>query len=191
MHYHRGVQPERAGGSDPNHGRLLDILGYDELRAIAGRIARSGRLPEHDATSLLHEALENWMRRRASTTGNDRDALMAAMVTTIRNASIDRARRRQKGSAPVTVDPEVLDQAPGEAREPLDRETLEQLAASVDELRARAPRAAAALELRIHGGLSLEEVADALAVSLAQAKRDIAMARAFVRARIDPEGHAP
>ena len=171
--------------------RLLQVLDYDELRTIAGRIARRGRLPEREATSLLHEALANWMQRGDKGAAVDREAVVARMVLTIRNASIDRARRRMRTSTPATVDPDILDKEPSASSDGIDREDLELIAATIDELRARAPRPATAMELRFHGGLSLEEIAQALGISLAQAKRDIASARAFVRTRLAPGDGVP
>lgn len=168
-------------GSGGAGDRLLDILGYDELRAIAARIARGGRVPERDATSLLHEALANWMHRSEARDPPDRDAVLASMVLTIRNAAIDRARRRNRVSEPSVIDPDMLDKAPDPSLPPVDRETLEEVGAAVDALRVRAPRAAVALELRFHGGLELDALAQALGVSLAQAKRDIAAGKAFVK----------
>lgn len=173
-------QPDRAGP-------LFRMLDYDELRAIAGRIARGGRVPEREATSLLHEALANWMQRGDGKAPVDREAAIARMVMTIRNASIDRARRQARASSPTAVDPGLLDKVPAEQGTDIHREDLERIAATLDELRARAPRQAMAMELRFHGGLSLEQVAGAIGISLAQAKRDIAAAKAFVRSRLSGE----
>ena len=46
------------------------------------------------------------------------------------------------------------------------------------------PRAARMLELRYFGGLELEEIAEAMTVSLATVKRDWTIARAWMRARL-------
>jgi DNA-directed RNA polymerase specialized sigma24 family protein len=166
---------------------VIDAVGYDELRVIAGRIARSGRVPEHDATSLLHHAISNLAQRGGVRGRMDREAAIASMVVVIRNAAIDRARTRGRASAPRCVDPGLLDSVPADSTG-LDRETIGSLADAADELRCRAPRQATALELRIHGGLELQEVATALGISLAQAKRDIAAAKAFFRERLEREG---
>jgi DNA-directed RNA polymerase specialized sigma24 family protein len=178
-----------VASEDPQTARgraetLLDALAYDELRAIASRIAATGRWPERDPTSLLHESIANWMKRGDGRRSADRESVVASMVAVIRNAAIDRARRRSAANLPASVDPLLLDEERAHLPDAADRETLEALAAVVDELRSRAPRAAIALELRIHGGLELEDVAKATAVSLAQAKRDIAAAKAFVRHRL-------
>lgn len=166
--------------------RLLDAVGYDELRAIAGRIARLGALPEPDATSLLHEAITNWMTRGDQDVLRTREAALAAMVAVIRNAAIDRARRRGRASAARAVDPAVLDAFAHEHRGELGPTDAEDVGRALDELRDRAPRAVAAMELRALAGLELAELADALGVSVAQVKRDLALARAFVRKRVAP-----
>lgn len=168
--------------------RLLEAIGYDELRAIAGRIARAGAVPEPDATSLLHEAITNWMTRGDQDALRSREAALAAMVTVIRNAAIDRARRRGRASAARTVDPAMLDASPADERGESRPVDVEAVAKALDELRGRAPRAVAAMELRAMAGLELPELAAALGVSVAQAKRDLALARAFVRKRSAPPG---
>lgn len=188
--YHRAVDQEQPSERRQRAESLLDALTYDELRTIAGRIAAGGRWADRDPTSLLHDALANWMHRGTADAAvpADRDAVIASMVTVIRNAAIDRARRRSAASLPTAVDPAILDDGPADAPRAADHDTLVALAAAVDELRSRAPRAAVALELRIHGGLEVAEVAGALAISLAQAKRDITAAKAFVRSRLEAHG---
>lgn len=168
--------------------RLLDAVGYDELRAIAGRIARLGALPEPDATSLLHEAIANWMTRGDQGALRTREAALAAMVAVIRNAAIDRARRRGRASAARAVDPAMIDAFLAEDRGELGSFDAEAVGKALDELRERAPRAVAAMELRALAGLDLAELAEAMGVSVAQVKRDLALARAFVRKRVVPRG---
>lgn len=58
-----------------------------------------------------------------------------------------------------------------------DREAAER---ALDRLRTRAPRAAAALELQAFTGMAIEGIAGVLGISVAQVKRDLATAKAFV-----------
>ena len=170
-------------------GRVLDAIGYDELRAIASRIARGGRVPPQEATSLLHEAITNWMSRGGNAVPHSREAAIAAMVVVIRNAAIDRARRASRDSVPRPVDPRSIDgRAASDVGNPTpgDPELVDR---ALEELRVRSPRVCAAIELRCYAGLELSDVAEALNVSLAQVKRDIAVGRAFIR-RTARGGHA-
>lgn len=171
-------------------GTILDAIGYDELRAIAGRIARGGRVPPQEATSLLHEAITNWMTRGTAEAPRSREAAIAAMVAVIRNASIDRARRQGRASVPVPVDPRVMDRRPIRSDPPSGRDDPELLDRTMSALRERSPRVCAALELRYHADLELVEVAAALGISLAQVKRDIAVGRAFLRQAAAREGES-
>lgn len=167
---------------------LLEAIGYDELRAIAGRIARVGAVPEPDATSLLHEAIANWLTRGDQEALRSREAALAAMVTVIRNAAIDRARRRGRASAGRAVDPAWIDASTSTDRTSSHQVDLEVVAAALEELRVRAPRSVAAMELRAMTEIELPELADVLGISVAQVKRDLALARAFVRRKADTKG---
>jgi DNA-directed RNA polymerase specialized sigma24 family protein len=71
--------------------------------------------------------------------------------------------------------------APGEAP-PAD---LLDLDAALDELAALDEREAQIVELRFFGGLTFEETARALGISLATAKSDWAHAKAWLFARLD------
>lgn len=170
-------------------GRVLDAIGYDELRAIAGRIANGGRVPPQEATSLLHEAITNWMSRGGDFVPRSREAVIAAMVVVIRNAAIDRARRVSRESFPKPIDPRSIDGRVASESGTLVPGDPELVDRALEELRVRSPRICAAIELRWYAGLELSDVAEALGVSLAQVKRDIAVGRAFIQ-RNARGGHA-
>lgn len=181
------AEPVRGPEEEPSR-RLLEAIGYDELRVIAGRIARTGLVPEPDATSLLHEAIANWLARGPRSSIRSRDAAVASMVTVIRNAAIDRRRRRLRASAPRAVDPALLDAvtaSDGGSGIAADHDAAER---ALDRLRARAPRAAAALELQAYTGMAIDLIAGALGVSVAQVKRDLATAKAFVERGVARDG---
>jgi RNA polymerase sigma factor (sigma-70 family) len=63
---------------------------------------------------------------------------------------------------------------------------LLQLDAALDELAALDEREAQVVELRFFGGLTLQETARVLGVSVATAKSDWAHAKAWLFARLDP-----
>ena len=63
---------------------------------------------------------------------------------------------------------------------------LLELDAALDELAALDEREAQVVELRFFGGLTLQETARVLGISLATAKNDWAHAKAWLFARLDP-----
>jgi RNA polymerase sigma factor (TIGR02999 family) len=127
-------------------------------------------------TALVHEA---YLKLTASShqTYQDRVHFFAVASRAMRQILVDYARRmsavKRDGGRAVTFDPDLLGD-PGRAEELLALdEALEQLEA-LDE------RLARTVEMRFFGGLSVEEVADALGVSPRTVKRDWRKARAFL-----------
>jgi RNA polymerase sigma factor (TIGR02999 family) len=104
----------------------------------------------------------------------------------MRRILIDYARRRQ-----------ALKRGAGEQGPELQRgsdalglEQVEELIAlnlALDRLDKMNPRQRQVVEMRYFGGLSLEETAEALNVSLITVKRDWAAARAWLKGQVRPE----
>ncbi len=131
------------------------------------------------ATALVHEA---WLRLGADNqpAWENRAHFFAAAAEAMRRILIDAARRRHArkhggGLERVDVaDPAVEIAAPGR-----DEELLA-VHESLDRLAAEDPRKAELVKLRYFAGMTLEQAADALGVSVPTAKRDWAYARAWL-----------
>src|SRR5262245_39978578 len=156
----------------------LTQLSYEELRAIAHR----HRAGEQDATlattGLVHEAYLRLVdQSRAS--WKDRAHFLALAAVVMRHILTDRARSRlaaKRGGAQevVTLDDDTVasDERPGallQIHEALDR------LASVDE------RLARVVEYRFFGGLTHDEIAIALGITVRTVERDWAKARVLLR----------
>jgi RNA polymerase sigma factor (TIGR02999 family) len=159
---------------------LLPMV-YAELRRRAAAHLRHER-PHHTLrpTDLLHEA---YLRLCAQNAGfENRDHFFAVASRLMRRVLVDHARARaaaKRGRAlRVTLADDVA--APSQ---PAD---LLELDAALDELFALDEREAQVVELRFFGGLSLQETARVLGISLATTKNDWAHARAWLYARLDP-----
>ena len=159
--------------------QILPLV-YDELRRLAAaRLA--GENSEHtlQPTALVHEA---WIRLGADRqpAWQNRAHFFAAAAEAMRRILIDAARRRQArrhggGLERVDVaDPALEIQAPGR-----DDELLA-VHESLDRLAREDARKAELVKLRYFAGLTLEEAADALGVSVPTAKRDWTYARAWL-----------
>lgn len=186
--------PEISGPHGPEVTRWLQVLGsdagavppqavyrllYDELHRRARGYMRK-ESPEHtlSATGLVHEA---WMRmsEQNRTEWRDRGHFIAVASTMMRRILVDHAvaKRADKRAADLQPLSTTLLDREGSS---LDRDVVAVHDAllvfeTVD------ARAAKVVELRYFGGLELEEVGEALGVSLATIKRDWAVARAWLR----------
>lgn len=159
---------------DPSFRRVVAAL-YDELRALAH--SQLGRTPEAPlrTTGLVHEA---WLRlAEQQTRFASRAHFFSVAATLMRRIVLDhvRAERAQRRGGDVTH-VELID---AEARGPSQWDVLA-LDAALEKLRALDVLQADLIELRVFAGLSLEECAAGLDLSVASLKREWAMARAFL-----------
>jgi RNA polymerase sigma factor (TIGR02999 family) len=158
--------------------RLVPLV-YEELRRIARRHLRRGpRGVTLDTGALVHETY----LKLAGSPGlrlNDRGHLMAVSARAMRQVIVTRARarlagKRGAGEAVITLDEDRV----GPAQSP---EWLIDLDRAIDRLRECDERLARAFECRYFGGLSEEETALALEVSLRTAQRAWTRARTWLR----------
>jgi RNA polymerase sigma factor (TIGR02999 family) len=155
--------------------RLLPLL-YSELHQIAERHMSRER-PDHtlQPTALVHEA---FLRLADSAVDyNDRAHFMRAASRAMRHVLVDyaRARNAAKRGDGVRV---TLDEG---LAAPDDRVVdLLVLDDALDRLAEAEPRWARVVELRCFGGLEMLEIAAALEISAATAKRDWQFARAWL-----------
>jgi len=170
-------EPESSSAPLPLKSEELLPLVYEELRRLASaRMARQFPGQTLQATALVHEA---WLRLNGDegVEWNDRTHFFRAAAEAMRQILIDAARSkgRQKRDAGQRIDLTSLDLAADAAPDTLliVQEALDHLAAH-DEARAEL------VKLRFFTGLTLEESADVLGLSLATAKRSWSFARAWL-----------
>lgn len=165
------------GADEEALARLMPLV-YDELRSLASAHLRRER-PDHtlQPTALVHEAYLRLVDQRQVRCHNRRH-FFAAAAQAMRRVLVDHARRtlqlkRGGGVRPVSLE-EGLTLAPERAGEliALD-EALEDLAA-IDGRQARI------VELRFFGGLTSEEIASLLGLSIPTVTRGWRMARAWL-----------
>jgi RNA polymerase sigma factor (TIGR02999 family) len=163
-----------AQGDMAARDRLYTLL-YGELKRLARRhLSQAGPITL-DPASIVHEA---WMRSQASMAATSRGQFFAHASAVMRSVIVDhvRARAAEKrggGWADVTLDTaqvEGLTEAPEALR--VD-EALEALL-RVDE------RLHRVVEMRYFGGMTLEEIAEVMHLSVPTLKRDWRRARAFL-----------
>jgi RNA polymerase sigma factor (TIGR02999 family) len=165
-----------AAGDPGALDRLLPVV-YEELRGLArARLRREREDHTLGTTGLVHEAylrLVEVDRVR----WNDRAHFLAMASRTMRRVLVDYARargaaKRGGGGARVALDEALLSDE--------QTETVLDLDDALTRLEALAPRPARAVECRYFGGLSNDEAAAALDVSVATVERDLRFARAWL-----------
>ena len=157
-------------------------LVYQELRRRAAAYLRRER-PNHTlaATALVHEAFMRLVDRRAAL--RDRAHFFAVAATQMRRILVDHARARAAAKRPqlqVTLDPAIA----SPAADPVDIIDLDQ---ALEQLAALDARQAQLVELRYFAGLTAEEAAQVLDLSLTTVKRDWITAKAWLYRHL----HAP
>ncbi len=170
------LQSAESGAGDTLH-RLVPLL-YQELKRIARRqLGREGSGQTLQTTDLVHEAYLRLVDQ-TQVTRHGRAYFFAAAARAMRQVLIDRARRRQavkRGGGQAVLD---LDQA-GIAVDAF-ADALVDLDAALEELTRMSPRQARVVECRYFGGMSVEDTAEALAISPRTVKYDWALARAWL-----------
>lgn len=173
-----------SAGSTTAANELFDVV-YAELRAMAGRCFRSQQADHTlQATALVHEAYLK-MVDQTQAGWNDRAHFLAVAATAMRQILINHARDRRALKRGGDRRPLSLEDTPAPQIEVDDRllalhEALEQLT----ELDARKARV---VEARFFGGLTMEEIAQVLEVSLSTVESDWRMARAWLTGHLDEQ----
>jgi RNA polymerase sigma factor (TIGR02999 family) len=155
-------------------------LVYDELRRLA-RFHLGRERPEHtlQPTELVHEA---YMRLTAQHTMDwkNRAHFFAVAACMMRRVLLHHARDRSSLKRQAYSRRVPLDFALERIEEAADVD-IEALDAAMERLAALDPRMAKTVELRVFGGLTIEESAEVLALSAATVKRDWVAARLWLR----------
>ena len=168
-------------GSPESIERLVPLL-YEQLRSIAHRqIARRPNGATLDTTGLVHEAYLKIVHHARAARYEEAHFLALASLA-MRHVLVNRAQARgrlKRGGADrlVTLDEEriALDQ----------NDALLQLEDALSHLAELEPRLARVVECRFFGGMSEEEIAAALGVTVRTVQRDWAKARMLLRRTIE------
>lgn len=165
-----------SGGNVGAGDELMSAV-YAELRRIArGKMAREQPGHTLQATALVHEA---WLRLGERGFEN-RAHFFPAAAEAMRRILVERARR--KGSPKHGAGAAHFDIAELEIAAPLAKDDeLLAVHEALEEFARHDARKAELVKLRYFAGLTFEEAADVLGVSVITAKRDWAYARAWLR----------
>jgi RNA polymerase sigma factor (TIGR02999 family) len=173
-----------SAGDESARDQLIPFV-YDGLRELAHR--RLGGAPFEsslDTTELVHEAYLRLVDARRVDLP-DRANFLALASEVMRNLLVDRARARLAAKRGGGLRPLDLDDYDWVSDEKL--EVIADLDDALQRLGTLKPRHGQLLQHRYFGGLTLEESAAAIGVSLATAKRELRVARAWLALELKGE----
>jgi RNA polymerase sigma factor (TIGR02999 family) len=171
---------QRWGDGDRTAFDELVPIVYDALRRLAHERRRSERSDlSVNTTALVHEAYLKLVDLRQARF-RDRAHFLAMASRVMRRLLVDHARARKAHKRGNDAVPLELEEALCASDE--NAAVLADLGDALERLEAVDFRASQVLEQHYFGGLTLEETAEALGVSLATVKRDLRFARAWLTA---------
>jgi RNA polymerase sigma factor (TIGR02999 family) len=172
-----------AHDGDPIAAEQLLPLVYEELRNLAAtRLAREKPGQTLEATALVHEAYLRLVDGPSGRNWNSRGHFFAAAAEAMRRILIDQARRKARlrhGGDHQRIDIDGV-----QLSAELESEDFLALNEALDRLAGEEPAAAEVVKLRYFAGLSVDETAAALGISVRTANRDWAYAKAWLHQQL-------
>jgi len=169
-------------GDAATASKLLPLI-YDELRKLAvSKMVQEAPNQTLQATALVHDAYLRLVGHDQEIRWNSRGHFFGAAAEAMRRILVERARQRdslKRGGQFHQV--ELSDIAAPEMDSSIDLLAIND---ALTELEQQEPQKAQLVKLRFFAGLSLEETAEAMGISVASAKRYWAYSRAWLFGRI-------
>jgi RNA polymerase sigma factor (TIGR02999 family) len=179
-----GLLQRWSSGDQSARDRLIPLV-YQRLRDLAHQRLRGAPGDNSlNTTGLVHEAYLRLVDA-PQVDVPDRAHFLALASEVMRNLLVDRARARLAAKRGGGIAPLELDEALWVSDE--NMETVTELDDALTRLSAFSPRQGELLQHRYFAGLSLEESATALGVSLATVKRELRSARAWLALELTGE----
>jgi RNA polymerase sigma factor (TIGR02999 family) len=172
-----------AAAGDPKAAAELLPLVYDELRKLAAaRLAEEKPGQTLQTTALVHEAYLRLVGGSQPQDWGGRGHFFAAAAEAMRRILVESARRKKtlkRGGERTRVELDEVAAPEGRADE------LLAVNDALGELEREDPEKAELVKLRYFTGLTLQEAADALGISVRTAGRSWAYARAWLRRAVE------
>jgi RNA polymerase sigma factor (TIGR02999 family) len=179
----------QAIGAPPDHQTSEELLGlvYRDLRSLAAqRLSREPSGQTLQATALVHEVYLRLTSNSKVQHWNGKHHFFGAAAEAMRRILIERARRRASQKAGGNFSRVPLTDTT--AAESLAPEELLDLDVALQKLEKVDPRKARIVQLRFFVGLTNEEAADVLGISVSTAENDWAYARCWLRVEMSQVG---
>lgn len=171
----------KAGNTEAST-QLLPLV-YDELRRLAGhKLAQEPAGQTLQPTALVHEAYLRLVGAKGDSQWDGRGHFFAAAAEAMRRILVENARSKRRRKRGGQMQRRELDEA--EVLMPEPAEDVLALDESLTELANTDRTAADLVQLRYFGGLTIEEAAEVLGVSISTAKRIWKYARTWLYGRL-------
>ena len=178
---------QRAASGDSDAMRTLFSSLYPDIKRLArGKLAQAGGITGLNATALVHEGFMR-MAEREGLQGQTRLQFFAYIGKVLRSIVIDFVRERdaEKRGGGMTL--LTMSHADGTLAPWMDVTDMVALDEALDQLQKLDLRLYQVIELHVFSGLSLQEVAQELGVTLRTVNRDLLKARALLSRTLGPE----
>jgi RNA polymerase sigma factor (TIGR02999 family) len=173
-------------GDERAAAELLPLV-YEALRELAAhRVAQEPPGQTLQATALVHDAYLRLVDVDQPQHWNGRGHFFAAAAEAMRRILVERARRQQSlkrggGLRREALDAEALLEAPPAEGAAEDLLALDE---ALQQFEARDPVRAQLVKLRYFAGLSIQDAANAMGISVATAKRHWVYARSWLYGKV-------
>lgn len=169
---------------DPSAADQLLPLVYQELRSLAAqKLANEKPGQTLQATALVHDAYLRLVGSASKASWNSRGHFFAAAAEAMRRILIENARRKQRiryGGGRRRIELDKLDLADSKATD-----DLLALDEALQRLESDEPVVAEVVKLRYFAGLTIEQTASALEISVRMVNRHWAYAKAWLFRELD------
>ena len=170
-------------GDSSKTDELLPLV-YAELRKLASaRLDREAPGQTLQATALVHEAYMRLVDVEQAQHWNSRGHFFAAAAEAMRRLLIDHARKKK--SLRRGGDLQRVDLVAGDLPSSEPTIDIEAISEALDLLETELPQIAAVVKLKYFCAFTIEEIADALGISVSTVKRHWAYARARLHAELE------
>lgn len=171
---------QRAASGDADAMRTLFTELYPDIKRLARtRLAQAGGVTGLNATALVHEGFMR-MAEREGLQGQTRLQFFAYIGKVLRSVVIDYVRERdaeKRGGGMTLMTMSAADATPAPWMDVSDMVALDE---ALDQLQKLDLRLYQVIELHVFSGMSLQEVADELGITLRTVNRDLLKARALL-----------
>jgi RNA polymerase sigma factor (TIGR02999 family) len=170
---------KKIDDGDPGAASQLLPLVYDELKRLAEwKMANEPAGHSLQATALVHEAYLRLVDTDGQQAWESRGHFFAAAAEAMRRILVENARKKRRikhGGGRKRLDLNSVDLA-----DPQNFDILEALDKSIDQLAEQNAMAAQVVNLRFFVGLTIQQTADALGLSVRTANRYWVYAKAWI-----------
>ena len=154
---------------------------YGELKQIAANQMKREQAITLQSTAIVHEAWIKLIGSHEERCWNNRGHFVAAAAQAMNQILVDAARRRKRQKRGGGAQKFELMESDFVS---VTDDNILALEEALERLRETESRKAELVVLRFYGGMTVQEAADFLGISVATAERDWAFAKAWLRSRM-------